>query len=442
MIIARLCVLAIVTIHTLFAAAWWYAMPRGFPVGHGKWWVNEAFPWLIALPGIAAIVRLAIARDWRVFFHIALALSAAWCGAAVALAVVFPISGLWKAPFGAVLGLVGIRAAFATDVMKAKLAAAASGLIGFAVGFVAVALQRAADPGTHPTNKSVPSAIVPANPARSNRAIQLADNLALRPGDREVQVRFGDLDVTVAPALQFISRSPDRFWTLLAPRRHRVSRSPQLISADVGEAEAELHYAGDFRSTLRVLSEGAITEIESAAELTQPIYSHLNSYCRVFVSNHRRLFVAFSPCPETRVEVLPSDYPVGRPARAAYLSADGVFRVVEARNAEKGPFRVLAEGPLKRGDPLTLELFDEDRPCCRLTMLDWSAQVDTGLSPTAGWGVPCNAIEFSLGGERPSDAAAFYVTLAGTSLGRGWDSVGHGVGTYWNRMRIEPSVGK
>lgn len=160
----------------------------------------------------------------------------------------------------------------------------------------------------------------------------------------------------------------------------------------------------------------------------------------MLVAGHRRLFVAFSPCPEARIEVLPFDYPVGRPARAAYFSADGICRVVEAHNAEKGPFTVLASGPLKRGDPLTLELFDEDRRCCRITMLDWSDQADTNLSPTAGWGMPCNAIEFSLAGERPSDGAMFYVTLAGTSLGRGWDSVGHGVGTYWNRMRIEPAA--
>jgi hypothetical protein len=31
----------------------------------------------------------------------------------------------------------------------------------------------------------------------------------------------------------------------------------------------------------------------------------------------------------------------------------------------------------------------------------------------------------------------FFVTLAGTSVGRGWDSVGHAPGTYRNRMKIE-----
>ncbi len=417
-------------------------MPRGFPVGHAKWWVNEAFPVLLASAGVAAIARLIVARDWRGGVQIAFAHSAAWCGAALALAAVFPVSGIWKAPFGAVLGLVGIRAAFAADALKTKLAAAASGLIGFAIGFVAVALQRAADPATHPTNMTMPPVIASANSTQSDRAIQLSDNLALRPRDCEVQVRIGGLDVAVAPALQFISRSPDRFWTLLAPRKFRLSQTPQLVSFESGESKAKLAYAGDFRSSLGLRFDGGITEIESATELTQPVYSHLNSFCRVQITGHRRLFVAFSPCPETRIEVLPSDYPVGRPARAAYLSASGEFRVVEARNAEKGPFRVLAEGPMKRGDLITMEFFDEDRPRCRVTMLDWSTQVDTSLSPTAGWGLPCNAIEFSLGGERPSDGAMFYVTLAGTSWGRGWDSVGHSIGTYWNRMRIEPAGGE
>ena len=71
----------------------------------------------------------------------------------------------------------------------------------------------------------------------------------------------------------------------------------------------------------------------------------------------------------------------------------------------------------------------------RVVLADWSAQADTTLSPTAGWGVPVNAIEFSLAGDAPSSPASIFVTLAATSVGRGWDCVGHRPGTYRNRIR-------
>jgi hypothetical protein len=72
-----------------------------------------------------------------------------------------------------------------------------------------------------------------------------------------------------------------------------------------------------------------------------------------------------------------------------------------------------------------------------MTLADWSAEADTTLSPTAGWGVPVNAIEFSLVSDQPSAPASIFVTLAGTSVGRGWDCVGHNPGTYRNRILLE-----
>ena len=56
---------------------------------------------------------------------------------------------------------------------------------------------------------------------------------------------------------------------------------------------------------------------------------------------------------------------------------------------------------------------------------------------TAGWGVSVNAIEFSRSGDAPGEPASIFVTLAGTSVGRGWDCVGHAAGQYQNRMLFE-----
>lgn len=73
----------------------------------------------------------------------------------------------------------------------------------------------------------------------------------------------------------------------------------------------------------------------------------------------------------------------------------------------------------------------------RIVLEDWSRQCGRQLSPTAGWGLPVNAIEFSLLGDAPQSAAALWITLAGTSVGRGWDSVGHRAGTYRNRLQVK-----
>ncbi len=181
--------------------------------------------------------------------------------------------------------------------------------------------------------------------------------------------------------------------------------------------------------------------IDAATRLDRPVYSHLNGFCDLEVRGHRRLALEFSPCPATRIEVLHYDYPFGRPARFAYVDDARRFRVVEASSGEKGPFRILAEGRLEQSSSLGITLWDEDRAVGRITLQDWSAQASTQLSPTAGWGVPENAIEFSLSGPEPTSPASLFITLAATSVGRGWDSVAHAAGTYRNRIsdRARPS---
>jgi hypothetical protein len=163
----------------------------------------------------------------------------------------------------------------------------------------------------------------------------------------------------------------------------------------------------------------------------------LNSFCDVEVRGHRQLSLEFSPCAGIPIEVRRFDYPIGRPARFAYRDRHGEFRVVEADSGEKGPYRTLASGPLGIDEPLAITLIDRGRAACRITLGDWARQADTSLSPTAGWSVPVNAIEFNLSGEEPESPASIFVTLAGTSVGRGWDCVGHAGGTYRNRLRFE-----
>jgi hypothetical protein len=166
----------------------------------------------------------------------------------------------------------------------------------------------------------------------------------------------------------------------------------------------------------------------------------LNAFTRLEVNGHHRLGLRFSPCPELSVEVVHSEYPFGAPARFAYVDAKGTFSVVQASDAEKGPFSTLADGPLARGDELAVTLVDlaaeREDELATIVFLDWSRQVSTELSPTAGWGLPQNALEFGLASSAPTSTAYIALSLAGTSVGRGWDSVGHQAGVYTNRIEI------
>jgi hypothetical protein len=126
------------------------------------------------------------------------------------------------------------------------------------------------------------------------------------------------------------------------------------------------------------------------------------------------------------------DYPVGRPARFAYIDKDKNFKVVEAGSAEKGPFNTLAQGKITDA-PFSITLFSDEKVMYTIELNDWAKQVSTQLSPTAGWGVPENAIEFRL----YNNQASIFLTLAGTSVGRGFQSVGHKAGIYRNIIKVK-----
>jgi hypothetical protein len=209
------------------------------------------------------------------------------------------------------------------------------------------------------------------------------------------------------------------------------------LSREDQDDSAVFHYSDYSAVMIPSLDAPGRAEFTAFSRLDEDTYSHLNSFCVLTIRGGHQTALAFSPCPDDRIDVFPFDYPAGRPARFAYWDAEQQFHVVEARSGEKGPFRTLAAGHLERGEPLTLFIYDEAAMVAKVALDDWSAQASTDLSPTAGWRVPMNAIEFFRLGEQESDPVAIYVTLAGTSVGRGWDTVGHRAGTYRNRITIE-----
>ncbi len=379
-------------LHALGALLWIGLSPRGFPLDHPGFWSGVGIPALVVLACLAGLVGGA-----RLGRPSVVALPAAWLVAAGFLLAWFPQTGSAPAAVAIVAGIVllGPAAAALDPSRRGLLAAAPAVLLAGALGAGMVVTQRGSDPSTAPD-------ALTAAPAGDDHG-RVATFLA------------GDLYLTLRPTLEFRSTSPDRFWTLFAS--HGLPPQPTCSIAEASGA-AEL-------------------QLDVRCRLDQDVYSHLNSYTAFDVVGHASLSVGFSPVPGLQVPVEPADYPFGRPATFAFRDAHGTFRVVRASDAEKGPFEELGSGPLATDEALTLTLYDRGAAVAQLRLEDFARHASTELSPTAGWGVPGNAIEFRRAGNHPSDRAAFWITLAGTSVGRGFQSVGHGAGEYRNRLTVQ-----
>jgi hypothetical protein len=416
--------------HAVAAAFASRMVAHGFAVLQPRCWINEVLPIALIAAYLACVVAL-----WRRHVQIAattiMLLVAQYVGLAAAWAIVFPLSGGPLARIATVIavGLGACAIASLRRVKNARCAIGAGALIGLAVGAAVAWAERGAGAATHPAGPVRELARpVPAAPARA-----LPPWVELFARDSVLRIRSGAVELAIQPLLTFYSRSPDRGWTVFADARDRVGpgRSYAGTSGDTS------YYAGDEPAQLRVIADADdVLHIEAQTVLPDAVYAHLDSFCVLEIRGQHRLFVAFSPMPEQRIEVTYFEYPTGRPSRFAYLDANAVLHVVESASGEKGPFHELARGPLLASAPLGITLFDNQTEIAHLDLADFAAQASTQASPTAGWGVPENAIEFWLSADRPDAAASFAITLAATSVGRGWDSVGHAPGLYRNRIAL------
>lgn len=414
-------------------------MPKGFPFAHPRFWMNSFLPpasIAVCILGVIAVVRerRATVKQLTLGFGTVLIVGG------IAAECFFP-----QSVSGALLVAVATCSVFGLLLVAGALwgpwsapAAGARGamcvIVGVVVGLFIPWSQRGADPATRPAGSPIPS--LPFGIPGSAQSMRLSDRVTTTMDMQGVVADYGRTAVRIHPLLSFRSRSPDRFWTVFAPRSARRG-PPRVLTGVVRDEESvTLSYQDDGLSRLRIDASdprGAV-RIEALSDLPRPVYSHLNSSCQLHISSHGKLALQFSPCREV-VEIKPFDYPVGTPARLAYMDAHGVFRVVEAHSGEKGPFTTLTQGPLEDDEPLSITILADGELACRVTLYDWATQASTQLSPTAGWGLPENAIEFSLADE---GEGFVFITLAGTSVGRGFDSVGHTPGVYRNTMTIEP----
>ncbi|WP_010587587.1 hypothetical protein [Schlesneria paludicola] len=435
----------ILIMHVITAGGWWWLMPGGFPWCHSRFWMNQIFPLVIFVVSIAGCYGIWNRRDAvaRLAIH---ALLGFWSGAVVTALLTFPISAQrFGIPATMILAAIWlawfVRSPQGGTISRAVRGFAPTMLLGVATPL----MQRSPWPTVVPLNQQISA--LPANATVSSNDRPLGNGrprhpmaFLANPSIGMIQVSMGPLMMDVTPLLTFESCSPDRCWTILAPADFH--RMPQRVLRGEwqNDERATYRYGGDAEHQLQLLVDeaGSSCEIEAFTQLGHPVFSHLNFFTEISISGHRRPSIVFSPCPNVRIDIEPADYPAGRPARFAYLDAAHRFHVVEAANGEKGPFHDLASGPLQDRGALNLQLYDEEKPIARIVFEDWASQCSTALSPTAGWGITQNAIEFRRNGDASDSSVSIWLTLASTSVGRGWESVGHSKGIYRNRIRIEP----
>jgi len=425
--------------HALAAGVWWWLMPGGFPLTHPRFYANSLLP-IVSIFAMVAALWGALKPMPALMRALLPLVPVAWVSATVATCLFFPVSGVRVLPFAAVLSLIFARGGWAMakamraaeDPSSKKRHWLPATMFALVLGVALPWAQRAAPAQTRPVDAAIPPCTPDAEPPP----------VPVKLSARTKVYAFGNVDLAqgrvrlhIDPMLTFYSTSPDRCWTVFAKQDGPTSRP--VLSWQREKDGARFQYGGIFPGALSVREENDSVQIESFTKLDQDVYSHLNAFSEISIKGHASLALEFSPCPGARIDVLPSDYPTGRPARSAYLDASGVFHVVEASSGEKGPFHELAAGVLPPNTSLTLTLFDANRAVARLVFEDWASQSSFELSPTAGWGLPANAIEFNRDGETPASPCTIFMTLAATSVGRGWDSVGHARGTYRNRVRIE-----
>ncbi|MBX3210850.1 MAG: hypothetical protein KF850_02320 [Labilithrix sp.] len=406
------------TVHAAAFAAAVALRPRGFAFGDLHAWSSTWLPAAAAIVTAGALVRFVFFRSSGLFVSlVSAAIAGGWLAAVVTGSALFPVSiGVERAVGPAALALALATLAWATKLRTAPSLAAAG--VGALMGAFSIFAERAPSPSTRPLGGEL--AEVKGEPSKDDAATG------------QVSFPCGKEHVRVRPLLTFESRSPDATWTALAPpEAFGPRRTFEAFAKEKSGFRAR--YADDGETSLVATKDAKGLDIEAVSRLPRAVYSHLNAFATIYVPFEAA--VAFGPTGRERFDVEPEDYPAGRPLRFAYLGADVAFHVVRASESANGPYEELASGRLGRDEPLAIEIGHRDGGAgsCKLTFADWTSQVSTEPSPSAGWGVPQNSIQLHARGKE----ALIVLTLAETGVGRGFQSVGHAPGVYRNRIRVD-----
>jgi hypothetical protein len=441
---------------------WWPMKAHGFPVTHLRFWVHEALPWILSAFCLLGMV-LAWHRYNKLFSLIILTVPVIYAAVAIAGVLVFPNSatrdlrrmfdpawlfdsflfkyGFWL-PLLCCAGMLGLLAALTTWRRRFSLVTAGLAVtVGTCIGVTFVWAQRADEPSTHPVAQLLPSLPEQREPIQPEQ-VSFAADMTFDPQTATVQLKHEGLEISVRSTLIFHSVSLERCWTMLAPLEWYKRYKIHFASAFCRQDDLYFAYEGGNQALVRINNkrqETGALELETWTYLPEPVFSHLNSFTTVTVNGYTKLSISLSPFPQKHFELRPHAHPVYWIDQGfAFLDASGAFHWAKGTRGEHGPFHYLMHGQLKRGDPVILTILDEGRAACRIILYDWTDQVSTALSPTAGWGVPANAIVAWIGPTSRDNIASISFTLAATHVGGGHDTVGHKAGAYRNRITIEP----
>jgi hypothetical protein len=422
--------LTLLAAHIGVAAVWWWLMPGGFPSSSPHFWVNQiAAPLAAMVFGVALLARGKLSET--VLPPILATIPLFWMAFGISARLTFPQSfgSLWYLPFfgGALLAWLWSRQFPVRQrpiwlIPTLAVAAAIS-------GWTLPGTQRAPDPSTRPSGGALPP--LPSG-ATDHKLIKLSRDAQLRPGDGRVVVKRDAVVLNVQPMLTLADRSPDRFASSMAPDGLSSATVRKLVGRLHDGARWLLAYKDEDASTLEVTARDGVVQLDALSRLPRPVFSHASSWCELTVQGHKKLTVSFSPAPQQRIEVATAS----EPPRFAYLDESGTFHVVQAEARQHGPYRDIATGKLGRDQPLTLTLFDSDKPVFTVALADWAQQLSTALSPTAGSGIPVNSIDLQRGGDSDGSPVLITLSLAGTTIGRGTQTVGQASGVYHDRVTV------
>src|SRR4030095_14769477 len=303
--------------HVLMAALWWWIMPRGFPLGHARFWANSVYPWVII--GLV-VVAWSVMRGGRSL--VLTAIAALWLAGAVSSRMTFPetFSLLWVVPLviGAAFAAVCIGMEKIGGIKRRGLTMLFAGF-GAVLGALFPMTQKAHAPNAQPSGADMPRYEASDQDTPIKAALGRRIGVYTRHG--EVSMESGDAGLDVIPLLTFDSRSPDGCWTLLGPGFGTQGPIRKVIGMNSTERELRVSNQDEDLTTLEVRADesGKKVELVSRSRLTGSIWSHLNSFAELRFLARGRISITFSPCPNTPIDVLESDYPIGRPQRVSSL---------------------------------------------------------------------------------------------------------------------------
>src|SRR3954469_3552857 len=133
--------------------------------------------------------------------------------------------------------------------------------------------ERGLDADTRPFAVIAPVRSQDLPPPTQTRSITIAPDVKIDPGDPVVTLLSGRVTLAVQPVLTFISRSPDRCWTLFASKAQRDGPARRLSGIERDGDTIRLLHRADIESLteFRPNSVGGI-DIDSETYLPVPIY--------------------------------------------------------------------------------------------------------------------------------------------------------------------------